>query len=1017
MPLADPLRLFPQTLLLALSLLLVSLAEDVRAESPLSFNRDIRPILSEHCYACHGPDAETRYGELRLDDRNDAVRDRDGYHVIEAGNADESELIARVSSADPDIAMPPADHAEPLSTEQIETLRRWINEGASYEVHWSFAPLQAVSPPDVEDREHPIDAFIAARLQEEGYAFSPQADPRVLIRRLSFDLTGLPPELSDVQTFAENPSDEAYQAFTRKYLSSPHYGERMAIYWLDLVRYADSLGFHGDQERSVSPYRDYVIRAFNDNKPFDEFTIEQLAGDLLAEPTLESRVASTYNRLNRASGEGGVQPKEYLAKYAADRVRTLGTVWLGTTVGCAECHDHKFDPYTIKDFYSFAAFFADIKEQGIVSGARYIEQLPVPTPEQSEQKQKLTTRIAAAEKNYRKARPDLQAGFEEWLATAKDAQPQWTPVVPSQATSTGGATLSVDDEGNVLASGKSPDNDTYRIVLPLNQASASVIRAIQLEVLPDPSLPSNGPGRAGNGNLVLQAVKATVGGKPVQWSRAMATHAQDGFPAENLLKGNRGWALLPETGKRQALTLIPQQPIVAPDDDSSEELVLELVQNHGTSHCIGRFRVLATSNDLTDGLAFPDADVVKLLADPSEGKQAQLLEYYRTHTPLLRKERNELAQLRRELETLEKAILTTLAVTATEPREMRVLPRGDWMDDSGAVVTPSVPEFLPAISVQGNRADRLDLAQWLASAENPLVARTFVNRVWMLFFGQGLSRSVDDLGAQGEMPSHPELLDWLSVEFIRSGWDVKRLVELIVTSETYRQASSVSPELRRNDPFNRLYARQSRWRLDAEMVRDNALSVSDLLVETVAGPSVKPYQPAGYWAQLNFPKREYQHSDGSSQYRRGLYTHWQRTFLHPSLLAFDAPPREECTARRERSNTPLQALVLLNDPTYVEAARALAENILQQGGDSFESRLEWAWNRVLARTPTELELTTLRTQWEKSQRYYEQNPDQAAQVVNVGLSPVSKNLPAADVASWMTVTRTLLNLHETISRY
>jgi len=1013
MPLADLLRSFPHTPLLAFSLLLLSLTGEIQAEKPLSFNRDIRPILSEHCYACHGPDAETRYGELRLDDREDAVRDRDGYHVIDAGNADDSELIARVSSDDPDIVMPPADHAEPLSAEQIATLKRWINEGASYEVHWSFAPLQAVSPPDVEGVENPIDAFVAARLRDEGYEFSPEADPRVLVRRLSFDLTGLPPSLEDVQTFTNNPTEEAYAALVQKYLNSRHYGERMAIYWLDLVRYADTLGFHGDQERSVSPYRDYVIRAFNENKPFDEFTIEQLAGDLLAEPTLESRVASTYNRLNRASGEGGVQPKEYLAKYAADRVRTLGTVWLGTTVGCAECHDHKFDPYTIKDFYSFAAFFADIKEQGIVSGARYIEQLPVPTPEQDRKKQDLTTRIAAAEKNYQAVSPELQASFDEWRGQTKDAQPQWTPLVPEQATSVGGATLTIGNEGEVLASGKSPDKDTYRVVLPLDQSSAQPVRAIQIEVLPDPSLPNNGPGRAGNGNLVLQTVKASVAGKPVTWTKATATHAQDGFPADNLLKGNRGWALLPETGKRQALTLIPQQPI----DPQSDELLLELVQNHGSSHCLGKFRVLATTDDLTDGLAFPEASVVELLANQSEEKSAQLLEYYRKHTPLLAKERNELAQLKRELEALEKSILTTLAVTATEPREMRVLPRGNWMDDSGEVVTPSVPEFLPAIESRGDRADRLDLARWLVAAENPLVARTFMNRVWMLFFGQGLSRSVDDLGAQGEMPSHPELLDWLSVEFVRGGWDVKQLVEMIVSSQTYRQSSAVSPELRQKDPYNRLYARQSRWRLDAEMIRDNALSVSDLLVDTVAGPSVKPYQPAGYWAQLNFPKREYQHSTGPNQYRRGLYTHWQRTFLHPSLLAFDAPPREECTARRERSNTPLQALVLLNDPTYVEVARALSENILKQGGDTFESRLDWAWERVLARKPTELETSTLQTQLEKTQRYYEQHPEEAAQVVKVGLSPVSKELPATEVASWMVVTRTLLNLHETISRY
>ncbi len=774
----------------------------------VSFNREIRPLLSDRCFACHGPDSGTREAGLRLDRRDEAL----GSGVLEPGAPEFSELVSRVEADDEGLVMPPPGHGERLTPDEQTLIRRWIEQGAEYEAHWSFVPPVRVEPPVTTKRSggNVIDRFIDRGIEEAGVTPAPRADPRTLVRRLAFDLTGLPPDPEIVEAFVADPSDVAYERLVERFLQSPHHGERLAMYWLDLVRYADTLGFHGDQVRSVSPYRDYVIRAFRENKPFDEFTIEQLAGDLLPDATLETKVASTYNRLNRASGEGGVQPKEYLARYAADRVRTTGAVWLGTTFGCAECHDHKFDPYTIKEFYEFAAFFADIKEQGIVKSAVYIEQLPVPTDDQRSRQAELKRAIGDAEREQ-------------------------------------------------------------------------------------------------------------------------------------------------------------------------------------------------------------DADSPRL------------------------------ERLREELKSLEQSIVTTLATTATEPREMRVLPRGNWMDDSGEIVTPNVPAFLPPIEPSAKsltatsaeaageeengaavddpdgagprRYDRLDLARWLTRPDHPLVARSFANRLWMLFFGEGLSRSVDDLGSQGEPPTHPGLLDRLACEFVDSGWDVRHLIRLIVRSDAYRRSSDGGPELVAADPANETFARQGRWRLDAEMVRDNALAAGGLLMRELGGPSVKPYQPDGYWSQLNFPKRSYSHDTGPAQYRRGIYTHWQRTFLHPSLLAFDAPAREECAARRTRSNTPLQALVLLNDPSQVEAARVLAQRAVEAGGDSFDERLAFVVREVLARAARPAEATVLRRLAERSREAYEADPNAAERLTSTGLAPPPAPSDIAEVAVWTAVTRAVLNLHETIMRY
>jgi len=996
-------------------------AQPVWAESPIEFNRDIRPILSDRCFACHGPDEAAREADLRLDERASATGE---HEAIVAGDAAGSELIRRVTSTDEFEVMPPPEHGEPLSADEVALLRQWIDQGAPYQKHWSF---EALSRPQVPAGEaNPIDAFIRYRLDKEGLSPAQPAQPRTLARRVAFDLTGLPPSAGEVERFVADPTDQAYQAMVDRLLQSPHYGERMAIYWLDLVRYADTLGYHGDQPRSVSPYRDYVIDAFNDNKPFDQFTVEQLAGDLLPEATLSQKVASTYNRLNRASGEGGVQPKEYLAKYSADRVRTTGAVWLGLTTGCAECHDHKFDPITARDFYSFAAFFADIKEKGIVSGARHVAQLPVPTPAQSQRLEELNQQLQTTEKQYHQETPEIAAARSEWEQTLREHVARWQVVAPTKARSEGGAQLKVLDDGSLLASGKNPDRDTYIIQFDPQELSREPGPiALRLELLPDKSLPKKGPGRASNGNLVLHAVELTLDGRTVKWDQAAASHSQDNHAAQHLVDGHKnGWAILPKVGQSLQLVLggnVSDEP--APQDAAAGQAELRLRHDYGSGHNLGRFRVsLSRDAETLDALLNVSEDVRDLVAIPAQKRTPQQQETldaaFRAQSPLLARPRDHLAKLRREKETLEKSIVTTLATTSTNPRTIRILPRGNWMDDSGDVVAPAVPHFLPQLDqASDERLTRLDLARWMTSKNNPLVARTFVNRVWMLLLGHGLARSVDDLGSQGQPPSHPELLDWLAVEFIESGWDVKHLVRLIVTSKTYRQSSQASDAVRQRDPYNLLYARQSRWRLDAEMIRDNALAVSGLLNPAIGGASAKPYQPAGYWAQLNFPKRTYQHDQGPDQYRRGVYTHWQRTFLHPSMLAFDAPAREECTAQRSRSNTPLQSLVLLNDTTFVEAARALAAETLDHGGESFDTRLEWMIGRTLMRTPRDPERKLLGKLYQADLERYQNDPAAAQQLIGVGLAPVPEQLDPAEHAAWTGVARTLLNLHETITRY
>jgi mono/diheme cytochrome c family protein len=785
------------------------------------FNRDIRPILSRNCFACHGPDEHDRRGGLRLDDRDAATRELDsGATAIVPGKPADSELVARIHDADPDTIMPPPETNHVLTAEQKKMLERWIEAGAPYAAHWAYVAPQPHEPPAVVDNDWPahwIDRFVLARLEAEGLAPSPDADDVTLVRRVTFDLTGLPPTPAEVDAYCTDTSPDRYAKLVDRLLASPRHAERLAAWWLDLVRYADTVGYHGDQTHNASPYRDWVIKAFLDNVPFDRFTVLQLAGDLVeplpGEHPDDRVLASGYNRLLQTTHEGGLQVKEYRAIYQADRIRNLSGVWMGATVGCAQCHDHKYDPYTSRDFYSLGSFFADI-----------------------------------------------------------------------------------DDEKHM--------------------------------------------GHGGSGGNALPT------------------------------------------------TRLPELPLVSPFDRSrADELD-------------ARIHSLETQ---LPPLVLPPR------AQPVEPEPHDVVAH-----------RIELNTLRAEHKALPQPLMVTQALA--KPRTVRILPRGNWMDESGTVVEPAVPAFLGTLTpARGTRATRADLARWLVTpaAEGGVgefTARVTANRLWAILFGSGLCRSAGDLGGQGEIPDHPELLDRLAIDFLRSGWDMRALVRSIVMSRAYRQSSDASPELLARDPENRLLARQGRWRYPAEGVRDAALLASGLLVEKLGGPSIRPYQPAGYYRHLNFPQRDYTADTDERQWRRGLYVHWQRMFLHPQLLAFDAPTREECSAARMRSNTPKAALVLLNDPTFVEAARALASRVLAEAGDD-ASRIDALWRHAASRRPEAEERELLAGLLARRRAEFAADRSAAGALLGVGIAARDRSLDETELAAWTATARAVLNLHETIGRY
>ena len=1205
------------TALLGTIALGISLAAPTKQTSKVIFNRDIRPILSDSCFACHGPDKNKRQANLRLDQPNRAII---------PGDIVASQLVQRISKPASDaLAMPPADFHKTITPAQKDTLRRWIGEGASYQKHWAY---ELPAKPVVPKGKHPIDFLVQRRLAEIGLQPSPQADRRTLIRRLSFDLTGLPPTYAEVQAFINDKSPKAYENLVDRLLASPHYGEKMAQHWLDVVRFADTIGYHSDTPRNIYPYRDYVIKAFNTNKPFDRFTREQLAGDILPDANQETKVGSAFNRLLLTTEEGGAQAKDYEARYLTDRVRAVGTVWLGQTTACAQCHDHKFDPISTRDFYTLGAFFADI-EEGIIAarepgmpvideanekaiaavdariaaaeaklkngatllagsrtgweaslkGIRTVEQnweAIAPTKATAKAGTILTIRadksiLASGPNNGQNAYvldvpaagtlrgiridalPDASlpqrgpgragngnfvltevrasildaagkvtaqptflnadASFEQTLFSGDDlrykrwgaantidnnirgvvpgwailpdvgqqhhmvitfAEPvtipdggrlqltleqthsndhnigcfkvsvardvptnTWTAAKPASVTATGDTVLTVRPDNSVLASGPNNTKGTFAIDIPARDR----ITGVRLEALPDPSLPQGGPGRAPNGNFVITEVKGQVihqdgtRGRTVKFTHAAASFEQTVFAGDDI-PGKRwgalhaidndanlpylGWGILPETGKSHAMVLGLSEPLTLP---AGAMLRVIIENNHSIDHNIGCFRISTTAApDYIRTITKTDLAVASIAAIDA-GKRTpeqvkQLDDAFIAGAPEMAALRDDVAAGRAERGRIEQMLPRCLVtVQNNTPRTVRILPRGNFLDETGEIVAPATPAFLGTFGLpKKDKLTRLDLADWILSAKNPLTARTVMNRTWKQFFGVGMSKVLDDLGAQGAPPSNPALMDFMSVEFRESGWDTKHMVRLIVTSGTYKQVSTASKALMNRDPENREFARQSRPRLEAEEVRDTALQLAGLLVPKIGGPSVKPYQPERYWENLNFPVRDWMADKGESQWRRGLYTWWQRSFLHPSMLAFDAPSREECTAERNRSNIPQQALVLLNDPTYVEAARAFGARIQKEAKGGTAERITWAFQTALQRNPAPAELATLRGVYDKHLASYKADPAAADAYLKTGFAPVPDGSDKPELAAWSHIARILINLHETITR-
>ncbi len=1004
----------------------------------IQFNRDIRPLLSDACFQCHGPDKAARKAKLRLDIEAEAKAVRDGVASIVPGDPMASESFLRMTTHDEDDLMPPAESGKSLTKDEIALIKKWIEQGAPWQGHWAYVRPERPTAPEVKTADwpqSPIDYFVLQRLEQEGLNPSAEADKRTLIRRATFDLTGLPPTPDEVGAFLDDEGPNAFEKVVDRLLRSPRYGERMAMHWLDLVRYADTVGYHGDQDFSVWPYRDYVIRAFNDNMPFDRFTREQLAGDLLKDPTRDQLVASGYNRLLMITAEGGAQDKEYLAKYAADRVRTTGTTWLGSTAGCAECHDHKFDPYTMEDFYSLESFFADLDEKGFYGGAnrdgRWGPSMQLPTPEETARMKQFDGEIARLEKVLSTQTPELDKAQREWEQRFRSLRANleiaWQPLKPIEAKAEKGAKLRRNPNYSVRAIGDKIPHDNFTVTL---ETDRELITGLMLETLTTGKGDKKKVGM-NSGNFILTGfeVEALLPDKDkpakVKLSSAVADHSQKGFEIAKAIDGKKdtGWAVDGQSKKetRKAVFTFAQPLKAGPGTKLIVRLKHESKQKN---HVIGRFRINVSSAERPtfDKFAMPLKRWQVIRAKESDRKSEQKVElakHFRSITPILNPARAALAKQQKDRAAFDKTIVTTLVSRKRDkPREIRVLPRGNWLDQSGPEVTPATPRFLNGPrSSKDARLTRLDLADWLVSRDNPLTARVFVNRLWKMYFGTGISKILDDLGSQGEAPTHARLLDWMAVDFMESGWDVKRAIKQIVMSATYRQSSKGSPMLDEIDPYNRLLARQSRIRLDAEMVRDNALAVSGLLVEKLGGKSVKPYQPADYFAQLNFPKRTYKHDSGSNQYRRGLYTHWQRTFLHPMLKAFDAPSREECTAERPTSNTPLQALTLLNDPSYVEAARVFAERVMTHGGVDVDAKLDYAYRVALSREPKDAEKKLLTALYENHKKKYTADEEAARALLSAGEYNRPAELPLAEAAAWTSVARAILNLHETISRY
>ncbi|NOY42366.1 MAG: DUF1553 domain-containing protein [Planctomycetes bacterium] len=1112
---------------------------------PIDFNRQIRPILSNNCLICHGPDEAERASELRLDSQDSSRIDLGGYAAIVPGDSQASEIVARLISDDDDLRMPPPGKGRQLTTEEVKVIRKWIDQGAAYATHWSYEnptrpPLPSVNQP--EWPKNAIDYFVLAQLEGKGLGPSDRAGRLTIARRVSLDLTGLPPTWEEAQAFAADQEDNAYERYVDRLLAKPAFGERWARVWLDLARYADSAGYADDPPRTIWAFRDYVIRALNENKPFDEFTIEQIAGDLLENPTENQLIATAFHRNTMTNNEGGTNDEEFRNVAIVDRVNTTMAVWMGTTMACAQCHTHKFDPITQEEYFQFFAFFNNSKDADLRAENPFIQ---IWSDEQESQKTQWRKRIAELKKTLETTTPELETAQAKWLDTIQ-VEPEWTALIPDSATAEN-RKLVADENGWISATGEKREQDCYTLQFPttegqlsglrldispsqqenfvLSQLQASwmslakemidarfvrielpgedkIIHLAEVQVFSkgknialmgqasqsstssggkveyaidgntdgqfnsfsvthtstekDPwleiDLRANQPidrvvlwNRTDGGGSIAERLAGfrlvlLDGDRKVVWQRspskvpyphetyavdgsveldfaaAYADYSQSEFPALSVLQKSvgekTGWAIGGQTGQPHELTLILRQPRSL--GQGTLTVQLNQVSKH-SKHLLDHFRLAMTADERPAYWAQMSAEIRKLVREGSDNlndeQRAKISGHYLRVTPLLAPTRKELAKLEKQLNTINP--YTTVPVmrdlAADKHRITKMQMRGNYQS-TGKEVSEATPAAFHPLPTDRPR-DRLALARWLIDENNPLTPRVIANRHWEQIFGIGIVETSEEFGSQGELPSHPDLLDWLAVELRDSGWDLKHLLKLLVTSATYRQNSITSSDQQEIDPQNRLLARGPRFRISAEMIRDQALFVSGLLSDKMYGNPVNPPQPKLGLSAAFGETTDWNTSEGDDRYRRGIYTRWRRSNPYPSMAQFDAPNREVCTIRRIRTNTPLQALVTLNDPVYVEAAQALARRMVS-AGNSAQQRIEYGFHVSLTRDPAPEEVERLIRLVETVKSQFQNNVEQATLLAVEPLGKLPEKADAAELAAWTVVGNVILNLDE-----
>ncbi len=1029
-------------------------------QEPIEFNRQIRPILTSICFNCHGPDVATNEGGLRLDEFELATQAGDsGHPAIVPGSSHDSAVIDRIFDADD--PMPPADFPKQLTEEQKQLLKRWVEQGAKYQGHWAFTnPTRPAVPEDDSGwARNPVDHFVLQRMKSAGLQPAPEASRRTLIRRLALDLTGLPPTPDEIANYLADQSPDAYEQLVDHYLASEAFGEKMARPWLDYARYADSNGFQSDGSRDIWAWREWVINAYNQNLPFDQFTIQQLAGDMLPNPTPDQIIATGFNRNHRLNGEGGRIVEEWFVETVIDRVETTGLTWLGLTLNCCRCHDHKYDPISQQEFYQLYAFFNSVEESGVLAPAgKNGENTPplyqLKTPEHEQKLAEFDARLKALQAELVAEQETHSEQIETWIASLDldtESVDPWEPVTIEKIECQQGTQFKQLADGSFLATGKSPPNPVYEFEFPIQNGQFS---GLVIEVIPDDSLPFKFLGRSpSNGNFVLTDVICEIesanGVQPVQFVSARADFSQPNWDASRILieedlsqKNNsrKGWATVgfDVSGGQSNRLLLTTEQVIETDSDAIVSVKL-YHRSIYAQHALGRFRIYQTSLDPTslelNAAGLPTdvrAAAQKVTADRTPAEQDKLAQHFRQHVA------SDFMRINREIAETKKSkadyiayIPTTMVMREGPPRQAFVLRRGEY-DQPGDPVERALPKFLPPLP-DDQPVNRLGLARWIVDESNPLTSRVWVNRTWQMLFGTGIVKSTENFGTQADFPTHPELLDWLAVEFRdpefapavagtpARPWDMKAMIKLLVTSATYRQSSRVTEASLQLDPENRLLARGSRFRLDAETIRDQALAASGLLVQKIGGPSVRPYMPPGVWDETSKygNLRNYKADQGEGRYRRTLYTIWKRTAAPPTMLLFDAPNRETCTIKRSRTNTPLQALSLLNENTFVEAAQALAQRMVREGGDTPEQRIAFAFEWLTARKPDPREATLLLDGFQQDLKVFRDNPERATsflKFVDPGYAQSLDEAQRCELAAYALTANVLLNLDEVVTR-